>query len=735
MAYKLNKTDGTLLTELVDGQIDITSCDLTLIGRNYVGFGEAFNENLIKLLENFAATSAPGTPITGQLWYDTSEGRLKVYDGSGFKSNGPIVSNTQPQMVAGDIWINNADNKLYFYDGSDLVLVGPQYSAAQGLSGFQIDTVRSRTSVDYTVVKLYVGGSLTAIIANAEFTPTVTEQTRLNIIGSIRKGINVIDQDNFRFYGVSDATNSLITDAIDPVSGLRIRKTASQFLPSDSNGETIGQLFVRNQAGLTIGSSGETRFFVSGDYTNILNTIVNKGFRFRLFNQADNEYDAITLTANNRRMGVNMPLGTLPRAELDVNGNVIVRGNLTVEGTNTVIETSTLSVDDYAIEIGHADTVITLDSALSAVVAGQLTVGEQITQSDTGAVGTFKTLSADRITLTLEPLNGLFISGSGRTLTGNTVGTFTSSGGSTLYVSSVSQRSNVTSDGGGIILKGSPSFSNTNDKHIKWTYDSGNSSLNAWEMNENLNLTSGKVYRIDDTEVVSETALGVAVETAPGIHDVGVMDRLRIGDFAPNAGTTKLLLDELNLYGQTLPTIQTPSAALRIDSAGTIVVTNAGGDVRITGVAYPSSDPSDAANKEYVDEQIDLEPVTFALDISGMPQVGFATVDAQILDTLEFLYPAAFKQVGAKARILTSSSVGVVSGIDVESAFSVTSIGVDFSDIGGTDGGDPNQELIQDIGFTGSASGIVTLSVTRAKRYFRVSNSGGSNFWELDPTP
>lgn len=735
MAYKLNKTDGTLLTELVDGQIDTTSCDLTLIGRNYVGFGEAFNENLIRLLENFAATAAPGTPITGQLWYDKSEGRLKVYDGSGFKSNGPIVSNTQPQMVAGDIWINNADNKLYFYDGSDLVLVGPQYSASQGVSGFQVDTVRARTSVDYTVVKLFVGGALTAIIANAEFTPTVTEQTRLNIIGSIRKGINIVDQDNFRLYGVSDAANSLITDAIDPVTGLRTRKTASQFIPSDENGETIGQLFIRNQSGLTIGSSGETRFFISGDYTNILNTIVNKGIRFRLFNQTDNEYDAITLTANNRRMGVNMPLGTLPRAELDVNGNVIIRGDLTVEGSNTVIETSTLSVDDYTIELGHADTIITLSEALSSVIAGQLTVSDVITQSTSGSTARFKSLSDDRTVLTLEPLNGLFVTGTGLTLTGSVVGTLVSAGGSPLYASSVSQRSNVTSDGGGIIVKGIPSFSNTNDKHLKWTYDSGTPSLSAWEMNDNLNLTSGKVYRIDDTEVMSETAIGVAVETAPGIHDVGVMDRLRIGDFAPNAGTTKMLLDELNLYGQNLPTIQTSSAALRLDSAGTIVVTNSGGDVRITGVAYPSSDPSDATNKEYVDEQIDLEPVTFALDISGMPEVGFATVDAQILDTLEFLYPAAFKEVGAKARIFTSSSVGVVSNIDVASAFDATSITVDFSDIGGTDGGDPGQELIQDIGFTGSATGIVTLSVTRAKRYFRVSNTGGSNFWENDPTP
>ena len=40
MSYKLNKTDGSLLVDLVDGQLDTTSSDLTLIGRNYSGFGE-----------------------------------------------------------------------------------------------------------------------------------------------------------------------------------------------------------------------------------------------------------------------------------------------------------------------------------------------------------------------------------------------------------------------------------------------------------------------------------------------------------------------------------------------------------------------------------------------------------------------------------------------------------------------------------------------------------------------
>jgi len=43
MAYKLNKTDGSLLVDLIDGTIDVNSTSLTLVGRNYTGYGEAFN--------------------------------------------------------------------------------------------------------------------------------------------------------------------------------------------------------------------------------------------------------------------------------------------------------------------------------------------------------------------------------------------------------------------------------------------------------------------------------------------------------------------------------------------------------------------------------------------------------------------------------------------------------------------------------------------------------------------
>ena len=46
MSYRINRTDGELLVDLTDGIIDTTTTNLTLIGKNYQGFGELVNENL-----------------------------------------------------------------------------------------------------------------------------------------------------------------------------------------------------------------------------------------------------------------------------------------------------------------------------------------------------------------------------------------------------------------------------------------------------------------------------------------------------------------------------------------------------------------------------------------------------------------------------------------------------------------------------------------------------------------
>lgn len=742
MAYKLNKTDGTLLTELVDGQIDTTTCDITLIGRNYVGFGEAFNENLIKLLENFAGSGAPSTPITGQLWYDRSEGRLKVYDGTGFKSNGPIVSNDRPNMVAGDIWINNSTDQLYFYDGTDTTLVGPVYENAQGKTGWEVDTVRDRSAVDHTLLKMYVGEDLVAFISNEEYTPTVAEQSLLQITGNVKKGINIVNEDEFRFYGIADSTNSLVTDKIDPDTGLRVKKTASQFLPSDDDGETSGSLTISDSGGLTIGNSGETRIFITADGTIFQNTALNDQLRFRLL--GDTDYDGIVINPQTRGLGINFATDEVPEANLDVNGDVIIRGDLTVQGANQILEATTISIDDYNIELGHTDTIITFNAPLNSALAGQLVVGEVITQTTSGATGTYKRISDNRTVIYLEPVNGLFTATSD-TLTASTNGTLYEENGFTpVYVNSLTQRNNDTANGAGITVKGEPGASA--DKTITWVNDTINGT--NWELNDNLNLVEGKAYKINDIMMIQENSggtfheIGVAVETALGLRDVGIMDRLRVH--------SSMTLDELS----GIPTITTTSP-LTIDSSGTVTFKNGASTVMLTGLTttnYDTGNLSDAANKDYVDTQMESNTVAVALDITDMPQPGFGSVTAQLIDILDFLHPAAEKRINTYARMHTTSLRGAVSNIDVAATIDTTSIGADFTDINTVEpygvtpvsGGSPNQQLISNIGFTGNTSGDVTLKAddgatptpvsTRVKRFFKVIDNGGTKEWTTSAT-
>ena len=103
MAYLITKSDGTTLTTVSDGQIDDLTTNLTLIGKNYSGFGEAFNENLVKLLENFASTARPTRPIRGQIWFDVTELKLKVYNGTAFQPvSSATISSTQPTSLTPD---------------------------------------------------------------------------------------------------------------------------------------------------------------------------------------------------------------------------------------------------------------------------------------------------------------------------------------------------------------------------------------------------------------------------------------------------------------------------------------------------------------------------------------------------------------------------------------------------------------------------------------------------------
>jgi hypothetical protein len=347
MSYKINKTDGTLLVDLLDGTINNESTDITLIGRNYKGFGELINENFVKMLENFASSSAPANPLRGQLWYDTAENRLKVYNGTEFATNGIIVASTQPNLATGDIWLNNLTNQMSFFDGTDLVLVGPVHTAAQGVSGFVSQSILDTQNQTKTVLKFFVGNTLIGVWSAAQFTPVSAQLIAELISGSnptgiIYQGFNTTNA-AYKYRGIATLAEGLI-------DGLGTTILADSFLRSDANDITTGSLKIQNNSGLTLGLNDSLQLKFGSNTLPNTNIIVSNVSGADIAINAKNpaEYTAIFVDGSAARVGI---FNTTPAYSLDITGDVRIQGNLITSGSSTAVTAEDLRVEDKTIEL------------------------------------------------------------------------------------------------------------------------------------------------------------------------------------------------------------------------------------------------------------------------------------------------------------------------------------------------------------------------------------------------
>jgi len=81
--FVLNWSDDGMKAAIVinDMSIDSSSTSLTLFGRGVVDYGEKLQENLLRITENFCSGVPPQSPSRGQLWYDASTTRMKLWTG------------------------------------------------------------------------------------------------------------------------------------------------------------------------------------------------------------------------------------------------------------------------------------------------------------------------------------------------------------------------------------------------------------------------------------------------------------------------------------------------------------------------------------------------------------------------------------------------------------------------------------------------------------------------------
>jgi hypothetical protein len=341
MAYQVNKTDGTIVATVADGQIDTLSTSLTLIGKNYSGFGEALNENFVALLENFAATSAPLHPIRGQIWFDTNELKLKVYSGTEFiPVSSATIASTQPlSLGVGDLWFNDVDKQLFFYDGSNTILLGPSYTQSQGLSGLKTESLLDTLNQTRVITYLYNNGILLGIFAKDSFTP---KNSIIGFTGDINPGFNAGNLADLKFNVTVSNADTLGTD-VDYPTGV----PASVYVRNDSANDIDGLLRITKDAGIIIGSANQLSLSVNSGDVNIANSAGERNMYF-LVRRGGTQETAMSVAASTRTIGL---YSAFADSRVNVGGDLVVTGNLTVSGSTTTINTSTLTIEDKNIEL------------------------------------------------------------------------------------------------------------------------------------------------------------------------------------------------------------------------------------------------------------------------------------------------------------------------------------------------------------------------------------------------
>lgn len=211
MAYTINLTDGTIFATIADGTVN-TSSSMTLVGKNYAGYGEFLDENFIHLLENGSNTTAPSAPLTGQLWWDKTNNLLKVYNGTTFKTiSAATASSTQPTSnVTGDLWYDTTNQQVKVYTGSSFIVVGPAFTSTEGTAGAIPETVNDNTATPHYVTGLYVAGTRVALVSkDSNFTAAAPTSV---LFPTVYKGITVSNASGTTFAGnVTNTGNVVVT--------------------------------------------------------------------------------------------------------------------------------------------------------------------------------------------------------------------------------------------------------------------------------------------------------------------------------------------------------------------------------------------------------------------------------------------------------------------------------------------------------------------------------------------
>lgn len=273
MAYNIVKSDGTPLATINDGQTNSTATSLTLVGKNFAGYGTFLNENFVKLLENFASANEPANPKQGQVWYQTSTKVLQLYNGSAWKSisGAQSIADEPTYRVAGDLWFDSVNQQLKVWSGANWVVIGPSFTSTTGTSGAVADTVIDSSQFSHVVVKFFVQNQLVAVLSkDSAFQPATT----IPGFPTIKPGLNLARGTTPELIFYENANNASYLGTL----------AADQYLTKD-NALLTSKLVIRNNDGIELeepsGTVTNAQLNISNNNIQLVSLIRGNGFLIR----------------------------------------------------------------------------------------------------------------------------------------------------------------------------------------------------------------------------------------------------------------------------------------------------------------------------------------------------------------------------------------------------------------------------------------------------------------------
>lgn len=442
MSYTINKSDGSLLVILPDGEVDQDTTSVSLIGRNVNAYGEYYNENLVTMLENFATNGVqPNAPLVGQLWYNKSDGRLYVY--SPLEIFSPIstaqVSPSQPTSPnAGDLWIDSTNGQLNFSsDGITFVTVGPFNSSnATNKTGWYSVNIETGT-----FAVLYNKDKVVAIASSS----TVAFSSPFDGMSGVTAGINLNTSiPGIRFVGT--ATNSIYADGIGTWTNTFVEKspgtgvnqvvnsslTVTQIMRvgqsifagtgyTSNSGNVVltsnGGITVADDVGILIGSTANLRIYVESAQNKIvyINQTSNNAQEFWL-NGSQGSIPAVRMNPNDSGIHTIKFFDTIQTSTVYVGQNLVVANNITATNLSInsgIISLTTTTTNNKGITLGSYS-FLWKDATNSWTSSYNMDLS---TSTSTYKIGGVDVISQTALAPTITTALGLSVIGSLSTLT------------------------------------------------------------------------------------------------------------------------------------------------------------------------------------------------------------------------------------------------------------------------------------------------------------------------------